>query len=146
MYACQWELMSNDTTSAIEQIHQWRPTLAWRMLVDTPACTCYFFFQCRGRVTPLPPLPPHSISTSKPNNSTLRGKRMLSGPWGWAATTRSIVWRYSRCFPACTFMPPRCLHSYCTIHASPRMETRCEEREKKRNIKITLCGPGGSLS
>lgn len=68
----------------------------------TPTCTCYFF-QCRGRVTPLPWL--YSISISKPNNpyrrraeDALRSVSFTSSKkHNGDAADRETLW-YSHCF------------------------------------------------
>lgn len=146
MYACQCELMSNDTTSAIEQIHQWRSTLAWRMLVDTPACTCFFFFN--AEVGWRPSLL-YLHTASAPRNRTTRP----SAGRGCSPAREAERQQRDR-YPdgiVAVSPPARLCRLAASIHIAPFMHPQewklaARKGKKKRNIKITLCGPGGSLS
>lgn len=111
MNACQEQLVGSRRAKRHHFRYFLQRPMGFRVAVmqslATPTCTCYFF-QCRGRVTPLPSL--FSISTSKPNEATRGWERMLSGPR--CSPARGNIAMKPRDAPAAGY-------SHCFLHIYP---------------------------
>lgn len=127
----------SDTSSAVAGFDQWGCAEAWRRPRSRLLAPVIFFSVQRSGDAPPLPLQHQHLQTEHPDPAGGGGCSPVRDVRELAETQRRLTGKRQA---VVTFVLPRCLHSWCTIHASPRMEAHREE-----SIKISSYGSAASL-